>query len=426
MTILVLTVGGSHQPLVTAIQSLKPDRVVFLCSDDTPTAKGSYLQVVGEGKVIKSDPKLEKPDLPNIVIQTAITPDRYELVKIKNFDSIEECYLESRKLLEKLHGQYSGMRLIADYTGGTKSMTAGLALAAADDARCEISLVTGTRADLKTVKDRTQFARPMVVWNLRGRRKLEEVQLRLSRFDYAGAAALLETIGQMPISESFLQKITAGIAVCRGLDAWDRFNHQEAKDLLNTYRKYDLVQECIVLEDLCRAEPRDPYIKVEDLLLNAERRATQGRYDDAVARSYRALELTAQVRLRTKYGIETSDVDLQKIPPQLHAFLEDHRSENGKIQIALFPSWDLLQQLGDEHLGEWFSQNRPKIQDFLGTRNSSILAHGLTPIDATKWRDKGGDGLQLCRQALARIPQSERSGLTMQQLPQELRVFENV
>jgi CRISPR-associated protein (TIGR02710 family) len=226
MKILVLTVGGSHQPLVTAIQTLKPDRVVFLCSDDTPTAKGSYLQVIGDGKVIKSDLKLEKPDLPNLVVQTALSPDRYKLVKIRNFDSLEECYLESRNSLEKLHRQYPGSRLIADYTGGTKSMTAGLALAAVDDEHCEISLVTGTRPDLKTVQDQTQFARPMVVWDLRGRRKLEEVQIRLSRYDYAGAAALLETIGQMPIGESFLQKITAGIAICRGLDAWDRFNHQ--------------------------------------------------------------------------------------------------------------------------------------------------------------------------------------------------------
>ena len=37
---------------------------------------------------------------------------------------------------------------------------------------------------------------------------------------------------------------------------------------------------------------------VEDLLLNAERRAIQGRYEDAIGRIYRAIELIAQIRLK--------------------------------------------------------------------------------------------------------------------------------
>lgn len=423
MTILVLTVGGSYQPLVTAIQSLKPERVVFLCSDDTPRAKGSYLQVIGNSKVVKSDPKLEKPDLPNIVVQTALSPDRYELVKIENFDSLEECYLESRKVLEKLHDQYSEARLIADYTGGTKSMTAGLAVAAVDDERCEISLVTGTRADLEKVQDLTQFARPAVVWNLRGKRKLEEVQFRLSRYDYAGAGAILETIGRMPISESFLRNVTADIAICRGLDAWDRFNHQEAKDLLNPYRKF-LVQECIILEDLCRTEPRDPYLRVEDLLLNAERRAAQGRYDDAIARIYRALELIAQTRLRTKHGIDTANVDLLKVPEPTRPDLERYRSENGNIQIPLFATWSLLEAMDNEPLGAWFAKHQSLIKGFLGTRNFSILAHGDRPIDEQAFQSVGSRGLALCREALASIPAAERKKPEVKQLPDRLRYLE--
>src|SRR5690349_11539381 len=130
MTILILTVGGSHQPVLTAIKTLKPEHVVFLCSGDLRTTKGSYAQVIGEGLVLKSHPKLEKADLPNIVTLTGLAPQQFEIVKIRNFDSLEECYTEAEKALNKLHVEHPEARLVADYTCGTKSMTAGLALAA--------------------------------------------------------------------------------------------------------------------------------------------------------------------------------------------------------------------------------------------------------------------------------------------------------
>lgn len=424
MTILVLTVGGSHQPLVTAVQSLKPDLVAFLCSDDTQAARGSYVQVVGEGKVTRSHPNVERPDLPNIVTLTGLGPEQYRIVRIQNFDNLEYCYLEARRVLEALHREHGEARVVADYTGGTKSMTAGLALAAVDDERCEINLVTGTRADLDRVRDQTQFSRPVVVWDLRARRKLEEVRERLSRYDYAGATALLEAIGRMPISEALLQRITAGIAVCRGLDAWDRFDHQGARTLLEPYRK-DMVDWCIALDDLCRAEPRNPYMRAEDLLLNAERRAAQGRYDDAVARVYRAVELIAQVRLKTRHGIDTGDADLQKIPEHIRVGLERYRSDGGKIQLPLFAAWGLLRDVADEPLGAWFARNRSRIQDFLSSRNFSILAHGDRPVDQARYDSVGKGGIALCREALADVALPGKKSPTLPQLPQKLSALED-
>jgi hypothetical protein len=50
--ILLVTVGGSFQPIVTAIGTLSPDRVIFICSDGD---KGSKSQVIGEGTLAKWD-----------------------------------------------------------------------------------------------------------------------------------------------------------------------------------------------------------------------------------------------------------------------------------------------------------------------------------------------------------------------------------
>jgi hypothetical protein len=33
---LVLTVGGSHEPLLAAIDNVQPDYVLFVCSEDDP------------------------------------------------------------------------------------------------------------------------------------------------------------------------------------------------------------------------------------------------------------------------------------------------------------------------------------------------------------------------------------------------------
>lgn len=417
MTILVLTVGGSHQPILTAIEAVKPDRVVFLCSDDTPAGKGSWTQVSGEGKVIKSDRALERPDLPGIATLAALPPDRYEIVRIKDFDSLEDCYHVALATLDRVRRDWPEARIVADYTGGTKSMTAGLAIAAVDDERCEINLVAGTRADLDRVRDRTQFAHPVALWDVRARRQLREVATRVAHFDYAGAAGLLESIALMPATRELRQAIRASVAICRGLDAWDRFAHREARQLLEPYRRR-LIPHWVMLDALCDSDPRDPYLHVDDLLFNAERRAEQGRYDDAVARAYRGLELIAQSRLRVLYGVDTADVDLVKVADSARAALERNRDQSGKIRLALVPAWELLRVLGDGPLGAWFASRKGELIALLEARNRSILAHGNDPIDRDVFRDKGARMIAFCRDALALLPRGSR--VTALQLPRGL------
>lgn len=415
MTILVLTVGASHQPILTAIETLRPDHVVFLCSDDIPTTKGSWRQVLGEGKVIKSKRDLKHPDLPNIVTQVGLRQEQYEVVRIRDLDDLEACYREAFAILDRLRQRWPTARIVADYTGGTKSMTAGLAIAAVDDQRCETSFVSGTRSDLDRVLDRTQVAQPVTVWDVRGRRKLGEVATRVRRFDYSGAEDLLKTIAATRVSRELRETVVAWIAICRGLDAWDRFAHEEARELLAAYRKR-LVRECVMLEELCRAEPRDPYIRADDLLLNAERRAEQGRYDDAVARAYRGLELIAQVRLRSQHGIDTSNVDPTKVPGDWWA--AQRPDAKGRVLVALLAAWDLLRVLGDEPLGSWFASRMGEIRALLETRNHSILAHGNSPIDEAVFQSDGRRLIDLCREALGLLRTGGRT--VALQLPRTL------
>jgi hypothetical protein len=384
-TILILSVGGAHQPIVTSIKEHQPERVYFLCSDDAGKLRGSYTQVLGEGKVLKSRPDLDKPDLPNIVTLANLPPEHFEVHKIARFDDLNDCYLEALKLIEKGRKEWPGARLLVDYTGGTKSMTAGLTSAALDDGQCDISLVVGRREDLVKVKDHTEFARPVRVWDLQVVRRMQAARELLSRYDYAAAEKLLRQAAARFASERTLETLQRGIALCRAFDAWDKFDHATVRDLLHPYRGEVLPQwrflRCLLEEDHSHGLEG-----VEDLLLNAQRRAAQGRFDDAVGRVYRALEMTAQLWLKLKYGIDTGDVDPALTPETQRATLERHRKEQpgktGKIEIGLRAAWDLLAAFPGDPLGQRYACESKAILNFLTVRNSSLLAHGLRPVRA--------------------------------------------
>lgn len=71
-TILICTVGGSHQPIVSAIQEQQPQHVIFICTDKDPATgrPGSINQIEGKGNCIKANFNDDKPTLPNIPTQT--------------------------------------------------------------------------------------------------------------------------------------------------------------------------------------------------------------------------------------------------------------------------------------------------------------------------------------------------------------------
>jgi CRISPR-associated protein (Cas_Cas02710) len=135
--ILFVTVGGSFQPIATSIRSLQPDRVVFIASDGD---KGSKSQVIGEGTPCEIRRGAEVIDrLPNIPTQVGLGEnfqcDR-DLIIIQNPDDLAECYRKIKACIETLQ-QDSSNEIIADYTGGTKTLSASMVLAAVD---CKIPI----------------------------------------------------------------------------------------------------------------------------------------------------------------------------------------------------------------------------------------------------------------------------------------------
>lgn len=380
--ILACTVGGSHQPVVTAIRALHPEHVVFFCTGNDPaTGKaGSRRQIEGTGLVIKADSKDDKPTLPAIPIQCGLAEGQWEIVEV-SADDLDAAYASMRETLARLVA--AGTQVIADYTGGTKTMTAALVLAALDG-RVELQSVTGARADLVKVRDGTQSAVPATVERIRFLHDVRPAMAAWGRHAWDEAARLLEALGA-PRNASLRATWQRAWDVSRAFAAWDRFDHAGALQILESYDRIiasALPAHYPALKILANAgHSAHIGLRLWDLWLNAQRRAEDGRYDDAVARVYRLLEWTAQWQLESRKGWRTAD-----LPAEIAEAAGIPPNRDGKSQAGLFAAWGLVSDHCGGELRDFFARERLALLDRLKRRNDSILAHGSVPVSSPDWQ----------------------------------------
>ena len=412
---LVLNVGMPNQvPLAErgetySLRTAKPDYVVFVCSRPSPGQRSSLALVEQYAGLV------------------GLAPEQFETLVLDDPDDLVAIYERTSELLQRLRRERPHARIQVDYTAGTKSMSAGLAMAAIDekDERVELRLVRGQRGEFTTVIPGTELFRPVSrIHDLRARRSLGLVRAALERFDYAAAARWLDALLEREITPGMASQLQRARDLCRAFDAWDRWDLERAERLLGPYRplqagaqrayeRLAVLEQLRIVRDAFEgkaelATAKDPYVAVEDLLFNAKRRAAQGRYDDAVARVYRALELLAQIRLRAAYEVDTGSVDLARVPEAVKTELQRHPRRDGPLRVGLDWGWRILAAYERDPLGEWYRERGGRLRNWLNSRNSSILAHGLRPLDEAAWQSEGATGLELCREALARLTQSEQ------------------
>ncbi|CAI8771703.1 TIGR02710 family CRISPR-associated CARF protein [Methylocaldum szegediense] len=384
--LLVCTVGGSHQPIVSAIEILKPDFVCFICTGRDPGTgrPGSEIQITGKDFCIKANFNDERPSLPNIPTQTGLDADRYE-VRLCPADDLDAVFRVCYEALRELRTSDAEARVIADYTGGTKTMSAGLVAAALEVDGVELQLVTGNRADLIKVHDGWQSVGEASADELKLTRRMSPYLAAWTRYAYDEAALGLASLPRP--RGSLAARLDRARVLSQAYAAWDRFEHGEALAKLQLYAAAlpdELKSHIGVLLRLCGKEGdvKNEPARLLDLYRNAERRAAQGRYDDAVARIYRLLEWTAQWLLRRDFGVDTSAVPEDFVPPGL----ELSRTRDGKLQAGLFAAWELVGTKLDSEAAHFIREERESLRHHVHARNNSILAHGFTPIGREHWQ----------------------------------------
>jgi CRISPR-associated protein (TIGR02710 family) len=435
--ILLVTVGSSFQPIVKAIQTLKPDRVLFICSDGSNGAKGSITQVTGDGlpcqKRTHQDEVIE--ELPNIVTQLQFgdhfNPKR-DLVLVKNPDDLSECHRCIVEAIRDLQTADPSCHIYVDYTGGTKTMSTALVIAAVDFNLFLNVTTARIRDNLIRVETGEQTLSVSTTALILERSLTQLIPKFLEEYNYPAAISELKVLlGNVGLNPDQKQRLLYLKNICQGLDAWDRFDHQTAWEQLSHCREslpelmtfLAQVMTSRAQLDLAFKTPVNTthtgYEIVLDLLLNAERCAVQKRYDDAVGRLYRALELLAQVRLWQTYGLATNDIDLNNPVLPSNFFKGNLTKRRRKLQLPLARSYELLSILPNEPLGQLYRVAKADIQQTLQLRNHALFAHGFQPISQSDYQSVQESWVKFMEQAIKQLT-AHNSNLSACQLPTSL------
>ena len=370
--ILVATVGGSCAPIVNAVQMDSYDHVFFVCSTGS---RGSEMAVNGEGKPCKEgrDGRKDK----SIVAQTGLSEDRYTKWSLEDPDNLGICYQrfkELRATIRQTFGHES--HVVANYTGGTKTMSVALSMAALASG-WELQVNRGPRVDLVKVRhgDVPVFAAMSDIY--------EDQYTILSnqavrRYDYGLASVLANDLLKMHLSPDSQRTWADVHAVATGFSLWDSFDHLKALGHLMPFGRY-YSNHLVALKKLTGQEEGNGYEPVADLLNNAERRASQERFDDAVARLYRATEMVAQIRLSREHGLDSNKLTLNDLPEDLRSEYEPFVRDKDKVLLGLRESFGLLDRL-DDPVGRLFLDKGNAVIGALTTRNNSIFGHGTDPV----------------------------------------------
>jgi CRISPR-associated protein (TIGR02710 family) len=377
-TALIVSVGGSPEPIIFSIQRRSPERVCFFASQQSVDLIGDI-----------------KKSVPSITDHKVLVDDAEDLT---------HCYEKALECFDWAEQAIPGCDKIADVTGGTKAMTAALAIAAVARGAA-FSYIGGERRDrggVGVVETGSERMRESVnPWALFAVEERREIARHFNSFQYLAAAdSVAAILPRLRSSDAALLEPIGDAA--RGYLEWERFNHASAVDpfkeaerklrerlplagareraALESFHE-QLARNLANLQTL-RGKTRDFQklhpLMAADLVANARRRIEQARYDDAVARLYRAIEMIAQCTFQECFRSSTANANIDQLPTQVRAEYEKYRDAQGKLKLGLFATFGALKADGVD-IGIRFTGDT-EIQHLLSARNGSILAHGIQPV----------------------------------------------
>jgi CRISPR-associated protein (TIGR02710 family) len=378
---MIASVGGSVEPLIVTLQQHRPELVIFFASEQTVELIGTIKDRLREGGDLPMDRKVVTREPENLVT----------------------CYadaLECTALVEAVG--VPAARVAVDFTGGTKVMSAALTLATVGKGFSfayvggrERSkggrgvVVTGSEA----IVHRDD---PFAVYAVEERKRLA---VFFRTFQFTAAQTLIRSLVARPLRNPDRLAFELVGEVAQGYILWERLEYGEALRVLGRcHGKWSIATQANPgihyadvlpaleanvrwLERLAKQTAgftRYHTLLVADLVANADRRASEGSYDDGIVRLYRALELGAQAAIQRHLGCGTDRVPVTAIPEEVRsAFLSRYREDDpGFLRLPLEASYRLLAAL-NEGEGRQFEQQRVRFKKVQSARNSSWLGHGM-------------------------------------------------
>jgi CRISPR-associated protein (TIGR02710 family) len=399
-TFLIATVGGSPAPVVASIIKWQPVRVLFIVSRETRKSVTTDAEFNG-----RPSPCILTAVKDNGITDFAGRYDFFETPDPQDYTALVREFRQIDLTVTKWRKDYGDIRIVVDFTGGTKSMSAAMALIASRWENTTISYVGGTERTKDgvgvVVDGKEHISHAHNPWAALGYLIEEQAKTLFNHGAYAAAKRLLEPVRNAAASPR-KEELNVLITLCDFFYKWNHFQHKAALKIIPQIEKQwnNLTIDADVraglqhwfsicktdLEQLTEGgnteETRNALVR--DIMANAARCMEQGAFDDAVARLYRAVEALAQARLCRHDFPDTSAVSFKQLPARLQEeWQSNSRNKNGCIKLAFQDDFVLLCELDDE-LGRCFQDlhlHDPQ-KSLLSARNKSILAHGYEAVSA--------------------------------------------
>jgi CRISPR-associated protein (TIGR02710 family) len=379
VTAMLVSVGSTEPPILHVLRTYRPKHVWYFCSADSRT------------QAEKIQEQLDWHPAPRFI-------------EVDRFEELGPCYRILRQKIRDILAETKvpPEEVLVDYTGGTKTMSAALVLAAVELFH-QFSYVGGHRRDkgrLGIVLDGEEHVlyqgNP---WAELAIREIERARDLWAACQFENTAETLRAVApKVPLQRRFeaIATLADAMAARHRLDFSGAARRlYEAINRLRpifegkpTPNPLTIAEQTKKLCDECAADTANQKL-LRELLDNALRTAAQSRYEDAAARLYRAMEMQAQIWLAEKTaGLfvngRCKPENVNQLPDALKTLPFCRPNDRGEIKLSFEQCLLALAAIGhpqakaikaDIDLGE-----KSRFRTATEKRNASILAHGVQPI----------------------------------------------
>jgi len=329
------------------------------------------------------------------------------LPEAKQEENVDDSYRHFDYVLGNLVRQgFEPKSLIADFTRGTKAMSAALVLAAIRHGLPVLRYLSGGQRDQRgMVVAGTEIVTEVKTLNVTANRVLDDARMLMKNGSFAASSQLIICSGYLDWPDEVRKGGESLDRLARFFSAWDRLDYTSAATITRTegfptcgneVRWSNFVPTRAVLERidaLAQPLPESNAAKAHplrllliDLFANGERRLMAHQYEDALLRAYRVLELIGQVRLFDRgYDSAALPADDETIQ-QFQDYLRKKKSEvlsssgkDGSLQAPREKVARLLKFMGDG-LGQQLIDVAHGGAIKASARNYSVLIHGYDAV----------------------------------------------
>ena len=311
-----------------------------------------------------------------------------EFIQEDEIDSFNKYFKKIKSYVTDLEDEYY---IVIDYTYGTKTMTMSAAMVSMA-CRKELIFVSGERENGIVVKG-SEEVKNQNLFPIYDSLLLEKIEDAFNANRFETAKSLLSELVDPKINKEAYYKLIQSYSYFDDVNYVEAFNSFDYKLFSKVWPELadDFLKNIKSLKILNKeTQSQKIYYVLASLINNARRRYEENKFDDAIARLYRSLELIGQIKLE-EYGLDSSDIDLDRlkeldIDEKFINSLKSLRASDGKIKIGLTKDFELISYFDDD-LAEFYAENNKRIQNIVKFRNSSILAHGMEAKTADEYEE---------------------------------------